>query len=352
MARQMRKQSNILFIQILFLGTFLIGFATIGASLVARTAANSLGQLISTQAQRACGCAINISPWSYISFSGLLLTLATTGFVILLIGIIKTGTAYIKTARFIKKHHSGIGPISPKLALAAQHSGTSDMVQEIKNSQSFVFCYGVFSPRIYISSTIVHALTPRELKAVLLHEKHHIQTREPARFLFLKLLTGFSIIPGIKKLTSTYLSFAEIAADELATDNFTQKSFLASAMDKILELEEKKAIRTELALAFFSQITEERIQALSDSKYQPSFAPEIIRAGSGIAGFAIILLLIFFTAKTQQAKALALPTTGTCSNTAYIQQCKIEQTKCIINSIFSEEKNACGKSTAQLFSSR
>jgi|GEM_PF-6535124 len=349
---RVHHKTNRLFLQIVLAAIFLITALIITFDSSLHIALTSLGDFISNKAQAACGCGAAPHSFLYLISNGLTITLALALTSLVFTALLKTFLAFLHTKKFIHAQKKYLTPLSSKLLLAATNTNTANTLVEINTKQPFIFCYGLVFPKIYISSAIVTALSNHELQAALLHEKHHILFKEPARLLFIKFLNGFNIIPGIKTLTAKYLSFAEIAADELATHNFTEKSYLASAMIKILEMEEHALIQKELSLSFFSQITEERILVLSNSKYTPVFKYELLKTFMGIIGAGMIAYLLLQGTHTQQAHAATTNNTAMCTGKIDIKQCQNEQTKCMIGKIFLEEKIDCKKSIKEEFSSK
>jgi len=246
-------------------------------------------------AQTICGCqaAVSFTNHPYI----------ITGLFVLAVGLltailsftIKSTRIYIKTNRFIKKYTARNRSISKKLNHITQQINLTNKVTEIQTEEPMVFCYGFINPRICISSTIVNSLSCSELKAVLLHEQHHLKVYEPIKLLLVKIISNaLFFIPGIKNLTKQYAVFSELAADETATNNFQNKVPLAQALDKILAQKENILIQKGLAISFFSQIIEERVNKLVDNNYIPNIKSNFIKILTSV----FVVGLLFFTAKT------------------------------------------------------
>ncbi len=106
----------------------------------------------------------------------------------------------------------------------------------VVNSEALLcFCAGFISPRVYVSRGTIAKLTPEELEALLLHEKHHLSNRVP-----LKILAGRCIasilffIPLLQDLLQRYLIEAEIAADRSAIWHQGHRRGIAGALEKLL----------------------------------------------------------------------------------------------------------------------
>jgi len=339
----MRQKSNWLFGQIVILGAVT---ATLVAGLfykIYNFTFGTLGHLALNRIQSACGCQIASSTNNSV-LTGFVALLGAALVISFLFTFTKIIISLIKTQKFIKLQKTSSIKNSKKLTQVATTIGINDRVTEINTTQPLIFCHGLKNEKIYISSSVVNALSFAQLQAALLHETHHLLAKEPSRLLILKLIGGFGFIPGIKNLIKKYLSFSEIAADELATDNFKEKNHLATAMAKILELEEKTIIQKELSVSFFSQMTEERVLNLSEANYQPAFKTELAKAIFGITSAAVLILFFSSNLNIQQAKAQETYTKSGCAEKIYqIEKCENGWTRCA-NKIFHENKITCQNS--------
>jgi len=79
------------------------------------------------------------------------------------------------------------------------------------------FCAGFLRPRIYLSTGTVKALSADELDAVMAHEAHHAQLRDPLRVFVTRVLSdGLFFLPAVRRLAERYGALAELAADSAA----------------------------------------------------------------------------------------------------------------------------------------
>jgi uncharacterized integral membrane protein len=99
------------------------------------------------------------------------------------------------------------------------------------------FCAGLFRPRVYISTGAIAALDGEALGAVLAHERHHRDRRDPLRFAAARVLaSSLFCVPGIRPLARRQLEAAELGADESATRSGPHgRKALARAMLAFLE---------------------------------------------------------------------------------------------------------------------
>lgn len=98
------------------------------------------------------------------------------------------------------------------------------------------FCAGFISPRIYLSRRTMEKLTPRELEALLLHEKHHLENHAPLKILVGKLVvSALSFIPILRDMLKRYLIETEIAADQSAINYQGHPRGIAGALEKMVQ---------------------------------------------------------------------------------------------------------------------
>jgi hypothetical protein len=91
------------------------------------------------------------------------------------------------------------------------------------------FCAGLLKPRIYLS-TAATALPGDHVDAIVAHERHHRQRRDPLRLLLARTLSeALFFIPALRRLTERYGALAELAADEAAVREH-DRSTLAAAL--------------------------------------------------------------------------------------------------------------------------
>ena len=204
------------------------------------------------------------------------------------------------------KHSSKLKQIISDLNL------DKNKIVEVRDSKPIVFCFGLFNPKVCISNGLVKILNKDELEAVLLHEHSHMIANEPLKLFVIKLFYSvFFFLPGIKTYVNKYITFSELAADELATNNFTDRSKLARAIFKISKEEEKHLFRSELALSFFTSTIAERVNKLFDSNYAPKFRMlgKEFFLRLFFAVFVVLFTVIFLSGST---KALTMHNNGGC----------------------------------------
>lgn len=287
---QLQKKSQWLFLHLLvFAGIFFVGIVS-AMHLIAPTSLLAWRSLLDNL-QLICGCdktlSFSTSPFLYtfILAGGLLLL------IVLLYFFFVTATTLLNTRRFIVHHlHSGRKKrASLKLQRVVQRLKLSGRVIEIQRHNPIVFCFGFFSPRICISSGLVHLLTEEELTAVLRHEKMHMRDFGPLKIFISKVLKkSMFFIPGIRSLSSEYLVLTELAADEYATKGFQEKTHLARALSKILDWHEGEKSNSYIALSFFSASIRRRVEVLFGERH-PS-QKIILSLCTGLLGVAFFFV--------------------------------------------------------------
>lgn len=284
----LQRKANQTFYQILGIGlVFLTVVLFLSANLYSKL--SLVSKSFMGKVESICGCA------SYLSFAdhpfifvGLIfLGLAVVGFFIFTVFKIirfKNSTAKFIKANLKNKKQS----LSSRLKREVQSIGLKGQVVEINSSRAIVFCFGMLKPKICISSGLIKKLSVKELRAVLMHEHSHLIVHEPLKLFIVKIMAKvLFFIPGLKLLTTQYLTLSELAADQRATYDFQDKVPLAKALYKAIKSSENLNIKNNLALSFFSMITEERVNKLADDKYVPKF-----KFFTAKLSFGVLLILL------------------------------------------------------------
>lgn len=113
--------------------------------------------------------------------------------------------------------------------------GLTDKVILIKDKNLFAFCYGIFSPRILLSTNLLNSLNNKELGAVLLHEQSHLVNRDTFKVLIGKTFSSmFFFLPIFRELHKNTEAVNELLADQWAIGYQEKSTFLRGALKKIL----------------------------------------------------------------------------------------------------------------------
>jgi hypothetical protein len=133
-----------------------------------------------------------------------ILALAVAGFAVI-------GIAVLAAAREI----AGALRVSRRLTVARPlpHRGALIVEDEVPRA----FCAGLVRPRSYVSSAALGLLDDDALEAVLAHERHHAERRDPLRLATMRVIArALFFLPPLAALARRQLSLAELSADEHA----------------------------------------------------------------------------------------------------------------------------------------
>ena len=96
---------------------------------------------------------------------------------------------------------------------------------------------GFLKPRVFLSTKLVDALEEKELRAVVLHELHHRDSRDPLKGLAVSFISDLLFfLPISRFLKKTYSLTAEIAADAYSVDNRADPLDLAASLLKVQKI--------------------------------------------------------------------------------------------------------------------
>lgn len=107
-------------------------------------------------------------------------------------------------------------PLPSRLRVEAARLGLTGHLVYIADPLPVAFCCGFWQPRIVLSTGLVRALRAAELRAVLLHEAHHLRRRDPLRLLATRALARLAFfLPVALDLRRRWEVASELAADEV-----------------------------------------------------------------------------------------------------------------------------------------
>jgi Zn-dependent protease with chaperone function len=125
-------------------------------------------------------------------------------------------------------------PLPEELDRAAGRAGLGGQLVLVDSSEAFSFTYGAVTPRVAISRGLVAAMSPRELDAVLEHERYHVRNLDPLKVLLARTLPAtFFYIPALRELRARYIAGRELAADRRAVESYGRAP-LAGALLKVV----------------------------------------------------------------------------------------------------------------------
>lgn len=219
------------------------------------------------------------------------------GFLIITIGLITFLYQVLATLRFKKELSSRAIERPRGLINLSRKLGLENKVFIIQDSRVFTFCLGFISPKIYLSDSIFARLNSAEIEAVLLHEKYHLEHRDPLKILISQSIKkAFFFLPIFRDLNDSYIIGKELAADRKVVKLLKDKRTLIEALLKVLTFQ--SAFRSRGVVAGQLSATKERIKALEEpEKVKRVRVPFLNISFSLIA----IFLLVFLGAKVSSA---------------------------------------------------
>lgn len=109
-----------------------------------------------------------------------------------------------------------------------------DKVILTQNDKPLAFCFGIRSPKIYVSTKLVSLVTMSELKTILLHEQYHLEHHDALTLLVAYIAASlFPFFPLLSDLITSYRTEREILADKAAVKGSLDKN-LISIFKKLL----------------------------------------------------------------------------------------------------------------------
>ncbi|MEW9699322.1 M56 family metallopeptidase [Paenibacillus sp. SI8] len=151
---------------------------------------------------------------------------------------------------------------------------------------------GVIKPRIVVSTALLRMLDPKELEAVIEHERFHLHHRDPlAIFLLGMLSVSMWYVPLFRWVLEKYKIIIEIMADQFAVSTLCNRADLGSALLKMLK--RGQAPHPLVSYASFAETSINlRIMHILEPQTQLSLKMPIIRTMISIVA---LLILVTFT---------------------------------------------------------
>ncbi|OGG06145.1 hypothetical protein A2872_04205 [Candidatus Gottesmanbacteria bacterium RIFCSPHIGHO2_01_FULL_42_12] len=141
-----------------------------------------------------------------------------------------------------------------------------EKVKIVKQMRPQAFCFGVFNPRIYISTGLLKLMRVKELEVILRHEKYHLESRDPFTMLLAAFIESlFPFFPILSDFIKIYRTDREVKADQFATYKTAGKKSLSLVLKRLLNY--KPIINPAFIPGIISADTlEARIQSLLSLK--------------------------------------------------------------------------------------
>lgn len=123
----------------------------------------------------------------------------------------------IGTSRFNRRLARAARPLPARLAHVGETLDLHSRLICLDDPRLAAFCFGFLRPRVAVTTGLLVRLDDDELAAVLAHERHHLNRRDPARSLAIHALTAvafmFPVAPAVRQRLQTR---SELAADRAA----------------------------------------------------------------------------------------------------------------------------------------
>lgn len=181
---------------------------------------------------------------------------------------------------------------TPELERAAAAVGLAGRLDVVADGRAFSFCYWFVRPRICLSTGLLARLEPDEVSAVLLHERSHLQRRDPLRLVIARYFAaGLYVVPVVEELVEYYTLEKELEADQDAVHALGDVGPLARALYKVLPDADQVELGLLTPVGALSA-TEARIDQLVEGRTVPLRVRPLSVALSGGTIFAACVLAL------------------------------------------------------------
>lgn len=179
-------------------------------------------------------------------------------------------------------------PTPPTLAQAASElAGRLDYVDD---DGAFSFAYGLGPARLVVSRGLFDTLAPKQLEAVIAHERHHIANLDPLKVVIARVLSAaYFFLPALRGLRTRYSAASELAADRRAMQR-CGKPALAGALYGVVRGPEWSELATAAAIGG-PEFLDVRVRQL-ETDTEPPVAG---LSGGAIAATAVVLVALATT---------------------------------------------------------
>lgn len=106
----------------------------------------------------------------------------------------------------------------------------------VNSYKPFAFCFGIISPRIYVSNKLIQILSKKELEVVIAHENYHLKSHDTITLSLANIFESlFPYLPIIFDIVKHYRIERELMADEFAIIESGGNRNLISVLKKLLK---------------------------------------------------------------------------------------------------------------------
>lgn len=217
---------------------------------------------------------------------------------IFIVGLLTLTIQLLQTRAYVKKNLKKRALLPMSLKQITSELKIKGKIDIVKDNNKLSFCYGIIKPRICISTGLIKALNPGELRAVVLHESYHLKNHDPFKIILAKTASlMFFFIPLFREMQRHYALSKEIAADHVVIQN-NHKTLLLSALSKLLINNQPRFVGV-AALASVEDL-EKRIMYLTKQKVNIKFAPSLVSVT--LSGFILLFFLLLLNTPVYAVK--------------------------------------------------
>lgn len=216
------------------------------------------------------------------------------GFIIFLITIVIYHSAaqfvlHYKLRRYIRIN------LNAELSISWSRRYQRDQIKILVINESAIVAlsYGLWRPKILISSAVINRFQDEEIEAILLHELYHCKAYHPLQKILLTIISkGFAFVPVINELTHFYSIWMELLADRYAIRRMKTEVPLGQVLLSLIKMNIRPT--TGVGTHFANEAVNYRIKQILDPSIDVSVTmtskKTIVK--SFIVLFAMSLLLI------------------------------------------------------------
>lgn len=221
-------------------------------------------------------------------------SLVVAGIILLAFAYRKLALRIGRTRRLVSQFLENEASIPHSMHSSIEELGLRGLVRVVDLPHPTAFCYGLLRPRICVSTALVMAMSPAQLRAILLHERHHMLRWHPLKTLLLETLADtLFFLPLVGELCDQLRTQMELEADRAAIHGAGRKP-LAGALHRLLTHPQPLILQSGLALNPLSA-TQARIDQLLDAKPH-GWRPSLSNLASIAPAISLVCLLLMSTA--------------------------------------------------------
>mgnify|MGYP000518812086 CR=1 FL=1 len=198
------------------------------------------------------------------------------------------------TRRLTAQVRAITAPSPPALDEAVASTRLTGRVDLVRADEPFSFAYGLWRPRVAVSSGLLEGAGPEELLAVLVHERYHVRHHDPAKVVAARAASdAYFFLPALHGLRRRYATASELAADRRAIAAHGRGA-LAGALFRTVRGPAWDELTTAAAIGG-PELLDVRVQQLESGADGP--APPVSRRQVVLtaAALAVIAITLVFT---------------------------------------------------------